>query len=41
MAQKSIWNEDLNAIPGLTDMVVANLKSIQEKGMLETVKAIL
>ena len=37
----SIWNEDLNQIPGLTDMVVAFLNSIQEKGMLETVKSIL
>ena len=37
----SIWNEDLNQIPGLTDMVVSFLNSIQEKGMLDTVKTIL
>ena len=42
-AQNLIWGEhgDLNAIPGLTDMVVSFLDSIQEKGMLETVKGIL
>jgi tagaturonate reductase len=36
-----IWDEDLNKVPGLTDMLKADLKSIQEKGMLETVKTIL
>lgn len=39
-----IWKEskqDLNKIPGMTDMVVEFLNSIQEKGMLETVKGIL
>jgi len=39
-----IWKEskqNLNEIPGLTDMVVAFLDSIQKKGMLETVKTIL
>ena len=39
-----IWKEskqNLNEIPGLTDMVVSFLDSIQEKGMLETVKSIL
>lgn len=36
-----IWGENLNIIPGLTDRVIANLNSIQEKGMLETVKSIL
>jgi tagaturonate reductase (EC 1.1.1.58) len=36
-----IWGEDLNKIPGLADAVRANLDSIQEKGMLETVKGIL
>ena len=39
-----IWKEskqNLNEIPGLTDMVVNFLDSIQEKGMLETVKSIL
>ena len=39
-----IWKEskqNLNEVPGLTDMVVSFLDSIQEKGMLETVKSIL
>lgn len=39
-----IWKEskqNLNEIPGLTNMVVNFLDSIQEKGMLETVKSIL
>ena len=42
-AKDLIWGEhgDLNAIPGLTDMVTGFLNSIQEKGMLETVKSIL
>ena len=37
----SIWGEDLNLIPGLAEAVKKDLDSIQEKGMLETVKAIL
>lgn len=36
-----IWGENLNNIEGLTAAVKANLDSIQEKGMLETVKSIL
>lgn len=36
-----IWGEDLNKISGLTEAVKADLDSIQEKGMLETVKGIL
>ena len=36
-----IWDEDLNAIPGLTGKVTAFLSSIREKGMLETVKVII
>ncbi len=39
-----IWKEskqDLNKIPGLTDMLVGFLNDIQSKGMLETVKSIL
>ena len=41
LAAESIWGENLNNIPGLTDAVIANLNSIQEKGVLETVKSIL
>ncbi len=43
-ATDTIWKEskqDLNTIPGLTDMVEGFLRSIQEKGMVETVKSIL
>ena len=42
-AKDLIWGEhgDLNQIPGLTDMVVCFLDSIQKNGMLETVKSIL
>ncbi len=39
-----IWKEskqDLNEIPGLTDMVEGFLNDIQSKGMVETVKSIL
>jgi tagaturonate reductase len=41
LAADFIWGEDLNKIPGLAEAVKANLDSIQEKGMLETVKGIL
>ena len=42
-ASDLIWKEhgDLNAIPGLTDMLTDFLNQIQSKGMLETVKGIL
>jgi len=36
-----IWDEDLNAIPGLTEMLCADLALIQEKGMREAVKSII
>ena len=36
-----IWDEDLNAIPGLTAMLCADLALIQEKGMREAVKSII
>ena len=39
-----IWKEskqDLNTIPGLTDMVESFLRDIQDKGMVETVRSIL
>lgn len=41
LAEESIWKSNLNAIPGLTDLVVTYLDSIQSVGMLETVKTIL
>jgi len=40
LAAEFIWGEDLNQIAGLTAQLTENLKSIQEKGMLETVKKI-
>lgn len=36
-----IWKEDLNRIPGLTALVKEYLDSIQEHGMLETVKKVI
>ena len=41
LASAMIWGEDLNAIPGLTEKVIGYLNSIQEMGMLETVKGII
>ncbi len=36
-----IWEENLNAVPGLTDLLAADLKLIAEKGMREALSAIL
>ena len=41
LAEESIWKSNLNEIPGLTDLIVEYLNSIQSVGMLETVKTIL
>ena len=41
LADEFIWGEDLNAIPGLTDLLAADLALIQAKGMREAVKSIL
>lgn len=40
LAAEFIWGEDLNQICGLTERVTEYLQSIQDKGMLETVKLI-
>ena len=40
-ASDIIWGEDLNAIPGLTDMLEQDLRTIQESGMRAAVEAIL
>ena len=40
LAATSIWGEDLNRIPGLTNMVKGFLDAIEEKGMLNVVKEI-
>ena len=41
LAAENIWHEDLNAIPGLTDMVTDFLAQIQNQGMLKTVEGII
>ena len=41
LAAEFIWGEDLNAIPGLTDMLSADLALIQAEGMRAAVKSIL
>ena len=41
LAAKFIWGEDLNAVPGLTDMLAADLALIQAEGMRAAVKSIL
>ena len=41
LGAKFIWNEDLNNIPGLAQLLVNQLQLIEEKGMLETVNHIL
>ena len=40
-AKDLIWGEDLNLIPGLTDLLTNDLKLIQKSGMRETVKSVL
>lgn len=41
LGETSIWEENLNEIPGLTDAITQYLDSIQEKGMLSTVQSII
>ena len=41
LADDFIWGEDLNLIPGLTDLLAADLALIQAKGMREAVKSII
>ena len=41
LADEFIWAEDLNRIPGLTDLLTKDLEMIQAKGMRETVKSII
>jgi len=40
-ASDLIWGEDLNAVPGLTDMLAADLEKIQNEGMRAAVASIL
>ncbi len=41
LADEFIWGEDLNRIPGLTDLLAADLALIQKDGMRAAVKAII
>ena len=41
LADDFIWGEDLNAIPGLTDLLAKDLALIQEKGMRAAVQSII
>ena len=41
LASELIWGEDLNAIPGLTDMLAADLDLIQKEGMRAAVKSVI
>ena len=41
LAEKYIWDEDLNAVPGLTDLLTADLEKIAAKGMRAAVEEIL
>ncbi|MBQ3660102.1 MAG: tagaturonate reductase, partial [Bacteroidales bacterium] len=41
LADDFIWGEDLNAIPGLTEALTADLALIQKEGMRAAVKSIM
>lgn len=41
LAADFIWGENLNAVPGLTEILTADLELIQAKGMREAVKSII
>ena len=41
LAAEFIWGEDLNAVPGLTDMLTADLELIQNDGMRAAVKSVI
>ncbi len=41
LADDFIWGEDLNAIPGLTELLASDLALIQEKGMRAAVKSVI
>ena len=41
LADEFIWGEDLNAIPGLTDLLTADLALIQASGMRAAVQSVL
>jgi tagaturonate reductase len=41
LASEMIWGEDLNAVPGLTDLVTSYLELIQNEGMRAAVRSVL
>ena len=41
LAAEFIWGEDLNAVPGLTDLLTADLALIQNEGMRAAVASVL
>jgi tagaturonate reductase len=41
LAAEFIWGENLNEIPGLTDLVVADLEIFQNEGMRAAVETII
>ena len=41
LAAEFIWGEDLNAVPGLTDLLTADLELIQNEGMRAAVKSVI
>ena len=41
LADDFIWGEDLNAVPGLTDLLTADLALIQAEGMRAAVRSVL
>lgn len=41
LASEFIWDENLNAVPGLTDLVTADLEIIQNEGMRAAVKTVI
>ena len=41
LAADFIWGEDLNDVPGLTNLVAADLEIIQNEGMRAAVKTVI
>ena len=41
LAADFIWGEDLNQIPGLTDLLAADLALVQNEGMRAAVKSVI
>ena len=41
LAAEFIWGENLNEIPGLTDLVTADLELVQKEGMRAAVQTVI